>query len=315
MSCCRSFVRGRVLWLPTSTVPEGLHQRRRPGLRHAEEPLVAPVAALGRLCVRLDIRTGAGSSTGWRPPSRRQRAPPRRAVEPPGVRPSPPVRPGGPPRCARSCSNAIAKDGRNDRRGRRALRRRSVRCHLRGAAVEDNLAAPFEHPRGSRLESAPESPPAVAGHHQPARTQTKIGQRFVQGSIQGRTGASGGRFGATDGDSEQFAAGVDDRPGDAQSLVQLAPSAGRRGATGKNRRQRRYGRPACTPAATRPPVRLTRPHTRVLWRSRGPECPASRPRPAGAARRSSPLSPSAPRRAYGSALSGTACRREREPRP
>ena len=60
---------------------------------------------------------------------------------------------------------------------------------------------------------------------------------------------------------------------------------------------------------------VTQPHTQVLLRFREPECPVSRPRPAAVARQSSPLSPSARRRAYELARSETVCGREREPCP
>ena len=130
-------------------------------------------------------------------------------------------------------------------------------------------------------------------------------------------GAFGGRLGATDGDGRQSGAdeGVDDRPGHAQSLAQLAPSARRRRATEKDWLQREARSTACTRTATRPPVRLTQPHTQVLLRFREPECPGSRPRPAAAARQSSPLSPGARRRACESARSETVYGRERESCP
>ena len=41
-SCRRRWARGSVLWLPVRLRPEGLHQRRGPGFRDAEEPLHVP---------------------------------------------------------------------------------------------------------------------------------------------------------------------------------------------------------------------------------------------------------------------------------
>ena len=66
----------------------------------------------------------------------------------------------------------------------------------------------------------------------------------------------------------------------------------------------------------RPPssVWLTQPHIQMLLRFREPDCPVSRPRSTAVAHQATPLSPSAPRRAYESARPETVCGREREPR-
>ena len=61
-------------------------------------------------------------------------------------------------------------------------------------------------------------------------------------------------------------------------------------------------------------VWLTQPHIQMLLRFREPDCPVSRPRSTAVAHQATPLSPSAPRRAYESARPETVCGREREPR-
>ena len=102
-----------------------------------------------------------------------------------------------------------------------------------------------------------------------------------------------------------------------RGVTSLAALTGRRTDRGGRRAGRRAGvrRRVRRCAVLSLPVRLTRPHTRVLLRSGEPECPLSTPRPAAAARRASPLSPGARRRACESARSETACGRERESCP
>ena len=68
LSCCRSFVRGRGPLVADELGPEGLHQHRRPGLRHPEEPLdVAPGEEL--LVEVLELADGIGD--GEQPPGLR----------------------------------------------------------------------------------------------------------------------------------------------------------------------------------------------------------------------------------------------------